>query len=120
MLRAISDQQQTNGRRLWFNDQDHDLFVWLDEQQKPLAFQFSYHTRQDEYCIHWHRQRGFSHDRIDSGDTLDGHYKMTPVLMPDGEFEGQRLAEIFQSVCKDIDAALAQFIYRTLAAAGNH
>lgn len=115
MLRAISNQQQTDDRRLWFNDQDHDLFVWLDEQQQPLAFQFSYHTRQGEHCIHWHRQRGFSHDRIDSGENLHGRYKMTPIMVPDGRFDRQQLAEKFQSVCEEMDPALAQFIYRTLA-----
>lgn len=120
MLRAISAQLQTDDRRLWFNDYNHDLFVWFDEQQRPLAFQFSYHTQQDKHCIHWHRQRGFGHDRIDSGDTLDCGYKMTPIMVPNGKFNQQQLAAIFQSVCMEIEPALAQFIYRTLVGADDN
>ena len=119
MLRAITGQQQTDNNRLWFSDDNHDLFVWLDDRNNPVAFQFSYDKHRDEHCIYWHQQRGFRHDRIDSGDNLQAGYKMTPILVPDGHFDAPRLVKLFQSICMEMDPRLARFIQQTLAGAGD-
>ena len=115
MLRAITSQRQSKTPRLWFSDQNHDLFIWLDKLHEPMAFQLSYNKIDDEHCICWHCDKGFSHDRIDSGEDPEGSYKMTPIMVPDGKFDHKKLAQEFQLISADMEPRLANFIYQKLS-----
>ena len=120
MLRAITGQHQIDPNRLWFSDLDHDLFVWLDEAGQPVAFQFSYDRQRDERCIEWHRHRGYSHSRIDSGEARDGHYKMTPIMTTNEPLDAAGIAARFLSISADMDTELACFIHGKLCHAADH
>jgi hypothetical protein len=118
MLRAINTNKQSDAfKRLWFNDQDHDLFLWLDSSMQPVSFQFSYRTYSDiysEHVISWKKGMGYTHDKIDDGEPADGDYKMTPILVPDGAFDYKKIAQRFKSISKDIDEDIRDFIYQKL------
>ncbi|MCW9014162.1 MAG: hypothetical protein OQL06_10290 [Gammaproteobacteria bacterium] len=114
MLRAIRSNHPAKKNRVWFSDQQHDLFVWFDNHNKPIAFQFSYNKNINEHSISWSEKMGYSHDKIDNGEPGDGSYKMTPIMMPDGIFDGKKIAEEFKRVSLELDTALTDFIYQTL------
>ena len=114
MLRAILTKQPHDKQRLWFSDQNHDLFIWLNENAQPVAFQFSYDKNINENSINMSLENGFSHDRVDNGESGDVSYKMTPIMIPYGEFDCHKIASKFKSISKQLDPAVTDFIYHTL------
>lgn len=116
MLRAIQTDKNNDPARLWFRDQEHDLFIWVNRQNEPIAFQFSNDRNSSEHSINWSLDRGYSHDRIDTGEAADGRYKMTPIMVPDGRFDNRKIAERFKAVSADLPSDFSEFIYRTLIA----
>ncbi|MCW8956454.1 MAG: hypothetical protein OQL09_06195 [Gammaproteobacteria bacterium] len=107
-------QTEEYQQRLWFTDQHHDLFIWLDSDYNPLAFQFCYNKLHDEHAVLWHRHHGYSHQRIDSGEPGDGNYKVSPILLANGHIEPLRIAAGFKHINSNIDRKLADFVYQKL------
>ncbi|MDH5484380.1 MAG: hypothetical protein OEY43_04010 [Gammaproteobacteria bacterium] len=93
---------------------EHDLFVWLDESGQPSGFQLSYNKTHTEHVINWFLDRGYSHDKVDSGEDKQGNYKMTPIMVPDGEFESEKIAAEFISISTEMDADISSFILEKL------
>jgi len=115
MLSLITTKApQQDNRKLWFSDQDNDLFIWLDPQNKLISFQFCYNKTFDEHSISWHQHKGFSHSRIDTGETRDSRYKMTPIMVPDGTFEFKEIAELFHDISQQVDNEYADFIFHKI------
>jgi len=115
MLRLITTKATSDSNhKLWFNDQDNDLFIWLDQRKNPIGFQFCYNKSINEHSINWHQDKGFNHVRIDDGETFNSHYKMTPIMIPDDIFKFKEVAELFHSIGKHIDIKLADFIYHKI------
>ncbi len=119
MLLPIKTRQDSDQQRLWFSDDNYDLFVWLDNNRHVISFQFSYNKLHNEHIIVWHRDKGYSHDRIDNGEPGDGSYKMTPIMVPNGMADYAKLAEEFRLVSNHIEPALAHFIYTKLSTFSN-
>ena len=115
MLREIKTDKHSSDplQRIWFSDQDNDLFIWLDDET-PVAFQFSYNKRQDEHTLNWQAQRGYSHQRIDNGEDDSTNYKMTPIMIPNGMIDRDQISHIFKSISHEIEPQLAEFISRKL------
>ena len=102
MLRELLPTRQIPGepRRRWFNSPRCDLIVWLRDDDVPVGFQLCYDKDEIEHALTWVRDRGFNHMRVDSHDRAryrEGTQKGTPLLVPDGVFDAQRLVEIFDS-----------------------
>ena len=116
MLKEIFATRQ-NSRYLmkrWFTDSSMDLFIWF-RNQAPVRFQLSYNRHGDEYAINWNTNTGFSHSRIDPGEQFDPlKYKMSPILLADGEFDALTTARTFLRASKNIEESLADFIYARL------
>ena len=116
MLREITSTRQ-NGNHLnkrWFTDSDMDLFIWFNNQA-PTRFQLSYDKRGEEHAITWDSESGFSHNRVDTGEQQPvSKYKMTPILLPDGEFDAATIAREFLQASEKIEESLADFIYARL------
>jgi hypothetical protein len=124
MLAEIKGARQIPGEgfRRWFTDDDFDLIVWYDAPPAAAAvgargglsslkgFQLCYDKTGRERALTWTREHGFQHNRIDSGE-VPGHAKMTPVIMADGEFSGDVVAEQFRARASRLDPALARFVY---------
>lgn len=115
MLQAIISHKKTERPRLWFADADHDLFIWLDADAQPAGFQYCYNKRHgDEHMLQWFAESGYSHQRVDSGEAGGQRYKMTPVMLPDGEPDVAAMATEFLQISAGLDKSLAEFVYGKL------
>lgn len=107
-------QTRKSQQRLWFSDRSHDLFIWLDTENHPLAFQFCYDKSHNEHALLWHHQTGYSHQRVDSGEPNNGSYKQSPILIANGEFDPSEIAAAFKRISAKLDPALSEFVYKKL------
>lgn len=116
MLREIPATRQNNPdiRKRWFTDSDMDLYIWL-KNDAPASFQLTYNKQDKEHAINWNSHTGFSHNRVDSGEEV-AHlkYKMSPILLPDGNFDAPDTAHKFLRASKNIDGTIADFTYARL------
>jgi len=116
MLREITATRQnsTDTQKRWFTDSDMDLFVWHINGE-PVRFQLGYNKQANEHAINWNSTTGFSHNSVDSGDEITpSKYKMSPILLPDGEFDALAIAAEFLQASKNIDETISDFIYARL------
>lgn len=116
MLREISSTRQNSKhmKKRWFTDSDMDLFIWF-RHQVPVRFQLSYNKRSQEHAITWDNATGFSHNRVDSGEQENRlKYKMTPILLEDGNFDAPTIARNFLRASDNIEELLADFIFARL------
>ncbi len=118
MLREIKNARQIKDElpRRWFNDDEMDLIVWIDESKEIAGFQLSYDKPHSEHALTWKRDVGFCHNRVDDGEGRPGRYKGTPLLIPDGTFDPNLIASRFLENSADIDQQISQFVYEKLCA----
>jgi hypothetical protein len=93
-----------------FIDDFFRLFVWYAPDRSIKGFQLCYQIDWDEKALTWFQDTGFSHDRVDDGEGIPGHYKMTPILLPNGTFDIDHVLALFKKRCKKIDSAVARFV----------
>jgi hypothetical protein len=116
--RRVTQEPGATGRRRWFQDDERELVVWLDAAGHCEGFQLCYvGARRQEYALTWRRQGGFSHSRVDGGDTRPDK-NLTPVLTPDGAVPWERLRREFAACSAGLEPALRDFIAARLAAGG--
>ena len=114
MLREITTlRSRCDHRRRWFSDADMDLFVWF-RNQVPVQFQLAFNKQYQEHAISWDTDHGFHHSKIDNGEGRPARYKMTPILVDDGDFDCMRLARHFLAQSEYLDPSLADFIVARL------
>lgn len=116
MLKEVPNARQVPGdarRRLFLSD-EMDLTVWYDGAGDVLGFELCYDKGTGERAVRWHRDRGFVHQKVDDGESRPGRYKATPILVPDGLFDGQKISRLFKDHSRDIDHAIADLVYRSL------
>lgn len=116
MLKEVQKTRQITGEphRRWFSDETFDLIVWYEARREIIGFQLCYRAWPDEKALTWLRGKGFSHNRIDQGEGRPDHHKMTPILLPDGEFEADRVLEQFLAASSDLDAEVVGIVTRGL------
>jgi hypothetical protein len=114
VLRELRNVRQNPGERFrrWFEDDYFDLIVWYDPG-RVYGFQLCYDTQGHERALTWVRGRGYSHNRIDSGERRVGK-AMTPILVQDGLFDSSTIAERFKAAAREIDSGVADLVYRVL------
>lgn len=115
MLTEIRNPRQIEGEgfRRWFTDEYFDLIVWYAMDRTLVGFQLCYDKLDHERALTWTREHGFQHNRIDAGE-VPGHAKMTPVIIADGEFSRDPVAERFRKASGQIEPAVARFVYETV------
>lgn len=96
-------------QRRWFSDEDHDLIVW-ESDRRVLGFQLCYDKKGAERALTWTEDHGYSHDAVDNGETQPGTPKRTPILMVDGYFNADRIAQEFLAVAADLPADIVAFV----------
>ena len=112
MLQELDNPRQNeNEIRRLFNDDYFDLYVWYDEDNSIKGFQLCYDKNSDARALTWRRDHGYSHMRIDDGETGEFIQKMKPILVPDGIFNFNEIAEKFRKESAVIDRKEADFVY---------
>lgn len=111
MLEEVLNLRQIEGepKRRWFSDDYFDLIVWF-EKGNIIGFQLSYGRFKDEHALTWHKQFGYGHYRVDDGEGRPGKPKSTPVLLPDGNFDYEKMADVFKRESTAVDKNIAGFI----------
>lgn len=95
-----------------------ELIVWLDETGRLEGFQICYPgAGQREHALTWREGSGFSHARVDTGDTRPDK-NLTPILVPDGEVPWDRLRADFAAGGAQLEASVRDFVSGRLAEGG--
>ena len=114
MMNEIRNVRQHKGeaKRRWFFDSEVDLTVWVDDDNGLIGFQLTYDRPLTPHALTWFDGKGFSHNTVDDGE-MPGTMarKGTPILLPDGVFDIERVSQIFKNKSKEIDTEIAQFVY---------
>lgn len=103
------------GLRRWFSDSNMDLIVWYDEAGQISGFQLCYNKTSDEHAFTWRRGQKYTHDTIDAGERPMS-MNMTPILVADGYFPKEKVAEQFRSLSFDLEPDLRDFILEKIMA----
>jgi hypothetical protein len=111
MLREILAVRQDNPRlrRRWFQDEFFELYTWQTGDGALVSFQLCYDVGRRERAVTWHREHGFSHNRIDYGDN-QGLSIATPLLKGGGRFPHRFVRKQFNQHAVTLDAATRTFI----------
>jgi hypothetical protein len=102
-------QDSDKGRRRWFSDEDFDLIVWSGHDGVISGFQLCYDKQKSERALTWRQAAGFSHERVDSGETNPAK-NLSPVLVPDGLCPIDEIADLFFMRSSEIDPSIRSFI----------
>jgi hypothetical protein len=112
-------QIRGEGHRRWFSDEYFDLIVWSDRRgggrSNVTGFQLCYDRNGYERALTWMRDQGFSHERVDTGETRAGTMKSTPILVADGVFDSAGVSSRFRQASKGIDRDIADLVIEKLA-----
>ena len=114
MLREIRNVRQVPGelRRRWFTSDTMDLIVWVDDDNDPAQLQLCYDKghRRLERALTWKRGAGYTHTAVDDGEIGAGHYKSTPILVTDGGFDSERVAQLLARDGAHLSADIIDFV----------
>ena len=116
MLKEITKTRRAKDElpRRWFADESMDLIVWYGKRNKIAGFQLCYDKPHAEHALTWWQDVGYAHNRIDDGDGRPGSHKGTPILVADGQFNLEEIAEKFRAASVSIDEKIAVFVYKKL------
>lgn len=116
MMYHIKNAKEFDGdRRIrWYSDEYFDLVIWLGPDDSIDAFQLVYNRYRQPYALTWKSGRGYLHEKVDDGEWGGMTMKMTPILLPDGIFQKDDIAEEFYKRSREIDGAVADFVYDRL------
>jgi len=115
MLHEIRNVEQVPGEppRRWFFSHEQDLLVWFGDDGTPVAFQLSYGKYRDEHAIRWKASRGFTHHRVDDGES-GALTSDAPLLLPDGAFDAARVLTRFRELSAEVPREIANFVVARL------
>jgi len=111
MLSEISAvrQDQPGLVRRWFQDDYFDLFVWITPHGALRAFQLAYERTRRERVLEWSSERGFDHNRVDSGEQ-QALKNMTPMLIRSGSCPVRLVAREFDRRSVELEPRLRDMI----------
>jgi pyridoxine 5-phosphate synthase len=97
-------------RRRWFQSDDEDLIVWFGEDDHIRSFQLCYNRKRSEHALSWNENAGYSHARIDDGEAIGQLRKSSPILLPDGKFDGRSMLARFKAISAELPQNIADFV----------
>jgi hypothetical protein len=112
MLTEIRDVRQHPGepRRRWFRSNSEDLIVWYASDDSLVGFQLCYNRHRGERALTWMKDKGYSHLKVDDGETEPLTMKRAPILEPDGMFEPVTALDRFNSAATSLPEEIRQFV----------
>ena len=119
MLRELKPLTPNPGARprRWFFCPEMDLVVWFEPDDTPGAFQLAYDKMRVERSIEWDRERGFRHYVVDHGRAGRSPWAASPLLLPDGPFDRDRVLRSFLALAAELPPGLAGFVTAKLSGA---
>ena len=117
MLKEVIEVKQEPGRRRrWFQDDEIELIVWYGASGGVEGFQLCYRAADRwERALTWRHGTGFTHDRVDLGDT-NPFKNQTPILIPDGTVPWDTLTATVQARSGNLEADLSALVLERLTA----
>ena len=119
MIREIRNVRQVRGeaRRRWFTDEYWDIYVWFDDDDKPVGFQLCYGKPDNEKALTWFDGRQPVHSGVSTGerDGGEGYAPSAPILVSDGKFGGKPVEERFLRDSAEIDETIRSYLIGKLA-----
>ncbi len=115
MLREIINIRQTAGDdfKQWFTDDIYwDLFIWTNKSGELSGFQLCYDKTINEHALSWFKDRFYKHSRIGTG--RHGQNSMSPILVANGLFNKQDIADKFLQDSKILNKKIIEFIYKKI------
>ena len=111
-LTELADVQQHPGRprRRWFRSSTEDLIVWYADDGSIFGFQLCYDRARTERALTWRKGKGYSHDRVDDGESVGLAHKQTPILVSDGVFNAEAVLERFLAASNAIPRDIVDFV----------
>jgi len=92
-----------------------DLIVWTNEFRSITAFELYYDKNINEHVLIWRKESGFSHLAVDDGEQMPAlSYKETPMLIPDGIFDPDRIRRLFERSQGGLPAVVAKVVRQKL------
>ena len=122
MLVEYRNVRQVSGEgfRRWFSDDYFDLIVWYEgtrcSHRDISGFQLCYDRSGYERALTWQRGRGFSHEKVDTGEGGRLGLKSTPILVADGVFDACAIAERFREASRGMDPQIVKLVLDRVAA----
>jgi hypothetical protein len=109
-LREVRDVSQKEAtRRRWFNSDYLDLIVWYGSDGKAInGFQLCYDVGYSERALTWTLDEGYKHNKVDT------RRYSTPILVSDGTFQLNAIADIFLKASQDLEPEIAELIQKKL------
>lgn len=113
MLYEVKDVRQICGeeKRRWFVDEAFDLLIWETGDKRITGFQLCYNKEGIRHVLSWQEETGYMHNLLDEGEDRPGKYKMSPILVMNGQFSGDRVAEMFLNSSIFLEKHISSFIY---------
>lgn len=112
-------QEGVDQRRRWFEDDGMELVVWHDAGGRVSGFQLLYGQGDGEHALTWRSESGFTHSRVDQGDTRT-HMKLSPILVPDGVVPWTLLREEFATRSGKLEGPLRALVLGKLNGSTPH
>lgn len=111
MLRKISTVHTKPGepRKLWFNSQEVDLFLWISERDEVIRFQLSYDKPNSEKSLVWDHQQGVEHAVVDDG-SRPGKHPSAPILLGETSFDKNKLFNLLDEHGGELPDKYLRFI----------
>ena len=115
MLLLTSIQTVAGDRdRRWISDDYFDLVLWYEaDPEQVYGFQLCYGKPIDERALTWTRERGFSHQAIDTGEASPMSNR-TPVLTAASTFPAGQVRAEFEARSASLPEELRHFILHKL------
>jgi hypothetical protein len=113
LYEILNAKKFEDGNKLrWFSSNYFDLKVSYNDD-KIFFFQLTYNKIKNPHALSWHIDKGFLHEEVDDGEE-PGRFKKSPILLPDGIFHSEVIAEKFKNESAEIDQSIAKFIYKKI------
>ncbi len=106
-------QYKDEPMRRWFVDNYFDLIVWF-RNGGIVGFQLCYDKTDNQHALTWYDGTGYLHNRIDDGENKPGKFKSVPILVPDGRFSNNAVAEIFIKESAELEPDISAFVYQKI------
>ena len=106
-------RQEPGGRRRWFEAAEMEFVIWLDAAGAWTGFQLIYQQGDGERALTWRRGVGFSHSRIDAGES-EALKNLSPILVPDGVVPWARIEELFRRHADSLEDDVREFVLSRL------